>query len=58
MKNPARRGILKEEGRNPQNRTKKEEQSVDICGRSTERDSDVPLRGRLCPPFLLSGARR
>ncbi len=58
MKNPLRRDILSLRGKPLKNQTTKEEQSVDICGRSTERDGDVPLCGRICPPFLPGEARR
>ena len=35
----------------------KEEQSVDICGRSSSRDGDVPLWGGMHPLYLLKGGR-
>ena len=35
----------------------KEEQSVDICGRSSSRDGDVPLWGETCPLYLLKGGQ-
>lgn len=35
----------------------KEEQSVDICGRSSSRDGDVPLWGRMSPLCLRKDGR-
>ncbi len=57
MKNEDKHGILKKENTASHILTIKEEQSVDICGRSTKRDSDVPLQGENVPLFL-SGERQ
>ena len=44
-------------GRRAESAYIKEEQSVDICGRSSSRDGDVPLWGGMDPLCLLKGGQ-